>query len=168
LLEQLLSIHSFYKFETNTKGSKKEFRDYSLFGIRRMLTLVRYYLPRVKGNGWKAQKFHELLHLPRDVFRFGYQANYDAGPGESALRFFAKKMAETAKKEDMLYLFRKWECDCGISGDGKISSINEFHGHLDGLPLILISKETPDEQSVVVGTPNFIIDYNEDGVLTGD
>jgi hypothetical protein len=66
--------------------------------IRRMLAMVRYYWPRKKGNGWKLQKFHDILHLAMDMERFGAPSNFDAGPCESGLRFWAKLPALTSQK----------------------------------------------------------------------
>jgi hypothetical protein len=35
------------------------------------LAMVRWFTPRKKGNGWKLQKFHDILHLAMDIERFG-------------------------------------------------------------------------------------------------
>ena len=66
--------------------------------IQRMLAMVRFFMPRTKGNGWRLQKFHDLLHLAEDTKRFGPAPNYDAGPHESGLRTWAKLPALTSQK----------------------------------------------------------------------
>ena len=57
-------------------------------------------LPRNKGNGWKLQKTHEMMHFPRYVTLFGHPMNYDSGQGESALKDTAKKPAKNAQKKN--------------------------------------------------------------------
>ena len=59
--------------------------------------MIKCYLPRATGNQWEIQKFHDLLHLVEDMERFGSSKNFDAGPLESALRFWAKFPARTAQ-----------------------------------------------------------------------
>ena len=44
------------------------------------------------------QKFHDMLHLSEDIRRFGSPKNFDAGPLESSLRYWAKLFALTAQK----------------------------------------------------------------------
>jgi hypothetical protein len=39
---------------------------------------------------WKIQKFHEILHLPKQVREYGNICNTDAGLGERGLKFWAK------------------------------------------------------------------------------
>ena len=65
--------------------------------VARMLGMVRWYCPRKKGKGWKLQKFHDLLHLAVDMERFGPPSNFDAGPMESGLRYWAKLPALTSQ-----------------------------------------------------------------------
>ena len=51
-----------------------------------------------KGNGWRIQKFHDILHLALDMERFGPPSNFDAGPHESGLKIWAKLPAQTSQK----------------------------------------------------------------------
>jgi hypothetical protein len=99
LAEALLCFHAWYKrgmYQLTEDGML----DTNLIGasIRRMLAMIRYYWPRKKGNGWKIQKFHDILHLAIDMERFGAPSNFDAGPCESGLRFWAKLPALTSQK----------------------------------------------------------------------
>jgi len=101
LAEALLSFHAWYKYGAPYKWSV--FADDMteskvLLAVRKMMSLVLIYVPRSKGNGWKLQKFHDLLHLARDMSRFGSPQNFDAGPGESGLRWWAKRPALTSQK----------------------------------------------------------------------
>ena len=95
MAEALLSFHAWYKLGTHKHG-REALQDIKK-AIARMLTMVRYYCPRKKGNGWKIQKFHDLLHLAVDMQRFGCPANFDAGPHESGLCYWAKLPAMTAQ-----------------------------------------------------------------------
>jgi hypothetical protein len=47
----------------------------------------------------KYKKLHELLHIASDIAMFGCPQNYDAGPGESSLKTWAKLPARTALKQ---------------------------------------------------------------------
>jgi hypothetical protein len=65
-----------------------------------MLNYVRAVIPRNLGNGWNFPKFHEILHLPQAVDKFGHPMNFDAGTGEHHLKYTAKKPAETSQQID--------------------------------------------------------------------
>ena len=101
LAEALLSFHAWYKLGSpyDWSNAREGISEQAvLLGVRKMMALVWIYVPRSKGNGWKLQKFHDLLHLARDMARFGSPLNFDAGPGESSLRFWAKFLSGTAQK----------------------------------------------------------------------
>jgi hypothetical protein len=77
--------------------------------IRKMLKNITTTLPRQKydgkdkevrdeGNGWKLQKFHKHLNLPRLVRDFGSPQNFNASVGESHLKTFAKLPSATVQK----------------------------------------------------------------------
>jgi len=55
-----------------------------------MLETVKDKVPQNICNGWKLQKFHDLLHVSRDMHMFGNPQNWDASPGEHNLIDFAK------------------------------------------------------------------------------
>ena len=98
LAESLLCFHAWYKFgdtylEDNGKIDSSIIRN----SVARMLAMVRWSCPRAKGNGWKLQKYHDLLHLAIDMERFGPPRNFDAGPMESGLRYWAKLPAMTSQ-----------------------------------------------------------------------
>ena len=98
LAESLLCFHAWYKLGVTAVDSEGNInatviRD----SVARMLAMVRWYCPRKKGNGWKIQKFHDILHLALDIQRFGPAWNFDAGPMESGLKYWAKLPARTAQ-----------------------------------------------------------------------
>jgi len=104
LAEALLGFHAWYKLGFPYNNWNQEQAEES---IRKLMALVLLYVPRKTGHGWKLQKFHDLLHVARDIDRFGSAANYDAGPGESMLKVFAKLYAMTAQKCGYLIFFRQ-------------------------------------------------------------
>jgi regulator of replication initiation timing len=70
LAEALLCFHAWYKLgvcdmKEDSKPETSLIRD----SVTRMLAMVCWYCPRKKGNGWKLQKFHNILHLAIDVER---------------------------------------------------------------------------------------------------
>ena len=91
LIEIFLSFHAWYKsnmaFEWN-KNKEEELRK----SIIVMLNRLKQTFPGEEGNGWKLQKFHELLHLPIDVTNFGSPKNFDTGIMENRLIHVGKKM----------------------------------------------------------------------------
>jgi hypothetical protein len=110
LAETLLCFRSLYKSEEAIKDwftwdNQSQSWDSELTGkkweldksIRRMLALVKLYMPRETGNGWKIQKFHDALHAFRDFEEFGLAQNYDCGTNESGLKSWAKDLSATAQ-----------------------------------------------------------------------
>ncbi len=55
-------------------------------------------IPCSVQNGWKLQKFHNLLHVLQDMYQFGNPQNWDASPGEHNLIDFAKRPAQRTQK----------------------------------------------------------------------
>lgn len=98
LAEALLCFHAWYKMGVNRINddgtiNTSIIRD----SVARLLSMVRWFCPRKKGNGWRLQKFHDILHLAVDMERFGCPSNFDAGPMESGLKYWAKLPAMTAQ-----------------------------------------------------------------------
>lgn len=52
--------------------------------IKDMMYLIKHSVKRETSCGWKISKFHELLHVVRDVRLFGPPQGYDGRPGESS------------------------------------------------------------------------------------
>jgi hypothetical protein len=103
LLEQMLLFHAWYKrgrYCTQTATNRRAVNR----AIRRLMLDIKTLTPRTDGNGWKLQKYHELLHLVRDVTEYGNADNYDAGHGERALRTWAKTPAATSQKRDKTFV----------------------------------------------------------------
>ena len=98
--ESLLCFHSWYKrghpFDfSEPEKAQKEITD----SIRKMMVLIKEYVPRVQGTHWKLQKFHDLLHVASDMMKYGSPQNWDAGPGESSLKYWSKVPAKTCQKK---------------------------------------------------------------------
>jgi len=60
------------------------------------------YAPRKDKNGWHLQKFHDLLHLVRDIENYGNHNNIDAAPNKNNLIDFAKRPGRRAHKKGFL------------------------------------------------------------------
>lgn len=86
--------------ETNSgqdlPSQRKTMERFYRIQIREMMSMLVCRTPRAEGNGWKLQKFHEILHIPREMSRFGSPANWDAGIGESSLKYWAKWPSRSA------------------------------------------------------------------------
>jgi hypothetical protein len=99
LLECLLCFEAWYK--VGPFWQAKDTSDAPALArnaIATMLHQVKLHLPRSAGCGYKLQKFHEHFHVVDDINRFGCPANYDAGVGESHLRYAAKQPSMTSQK----------------------------------------------------------------------
>ena len=67
--------------------------------MRLMLLKIRTQLPRYEGMGWKISKFHELLHLVKDMRRYGSPVNTSASSPEHNHLYFAKRPGRRAQKD---------------------------------------------------------------------
>jgi hypothetical protein len=97
LLEVPLSFHAFYKCGSPYQWSTT-CESFLRTQIRTMMSTIKSRAPRKTNREWRLQKFHELLHIASDMRKFGAPQNYDAGPGESSLKRWAKKPAKTSQK----------------------------------------------------------------------
>jgi len=66
--------------------------------IRTMLHIVKDVMPRNTSVRYRLQKFHEQIHLPRDIRLYGHLANINEGIGEANLIHFSSDPARTAQK----------------------------------------------------------------------
>lgn len=96
-IEQLLAFHAWYK-STKPFIWNKLREQQALRSIRTMLKLLKSIFPRESGNGWRLQKFHELLHLPYDISNFGSAKNFDTGIMENRLIHVGKHNAKLTQK----------------------------------------------------------------------
>jgi hypothetical protein len=99
MCESLLCFHAFYKqkkyWKVGDQRAPKEFDK----AIRAMMGQVISTMDRGdKTNNWNIQKFHEILHLPRQVIEYGNICNTDAGFGERGLKYWAKRPGRRALK----------------------------------------------------------------------
>ena len=100
IIEDVLCFYAWYKRGIfSARGSVTETELFSR--IAKMLGEITQRLPRREGNGWKTQKMHDMLHVPRDIVRFGEPSNYDTGAMERGLKMGAKNPSRTAQKRDI-------------------------------------------------------------------
>jgi len=66
------------------------------------LEFNKEFTPHRHGNGWRLQNFHQLLHLPVDIYMFSSQQNYDNSPTEHGLIENAKHPVDHAQKSYLL------------------------------------------------------------------
>jgi len=96
----MLSFHAWYKcgepFQCSTDENRRDIHK----AISQMLNTVKNKVPRMVRNGWKLQKFHDFLHISRDMYEFGSPANWDASPGEHNLIDLAKRPARRTQKRN--------------------------------------------------------------------
>ncbi len=109
MLETLLAFHAWYKrghpFFTQNKSRKKV-----LMSIRIMMRAIKTNAPRVDRNGWKLQKFHDMLHIVRDIENFGSPNNVDSAPNENNLIDFAKEPGRRAHKKREVFVSQISKC----------------------------------------------------------
>jgi hypothetical protein len=66
--------------------------------IRVMLSTITKVLPRKTGFGWRLQKFHEHLHIPDDIDRFGSPKTFDTSILENKLIYIGKQHDSSIEK----------------------------------------------------------------------
>jgi hypothetical protein len=99
LLESLLVFHSWYKDGGQVKATTTTSQKRTMaIKIRRLMMLIQQLLPRIIGNKWQIQKFHQLLHIIFQAEAFGDIRNWDVGIGEKHLGFRVKIPVRTAQK----------------------------------------------------------------------
>ena len=76
--------------------------------IQSLMTLIRKLVTRKSDNGLKLSKFHEMLHVCRDIRLFGPPDGYDGRPGESAHKFTKTNARKTQRRK---HVFEKQTCD---------------------------------------------------------
>ena len=106
-VKALLGFHAWYK--TGGPFSRGELNsNFSIWdnSVRILLEILKSCLPRLDGNGWHLQKFHDIIHLVEGIRYFGNPMNFEASLGESGLKFWAKLHAATSQMQGA-YMFTK-------------------------------------------------------------
>ena len=67
--------------------------------IASLMRLIVKYLPRLKGNGWKVSKFHEIKHIIRFIGVFGAPRGYNASRPEEHHKAHAKRPGRRSQKD---------------------------------------------------------------------
>jgi hypothetical protein len=109
LLETILCFFQLYRrgYPYTNWDSNGNKQSTFLMQIRIMSGMITTYLPRQVGNNWNLQKLHDLKNAPNDIELYGSPANFDAGPGEHGLKYWAKFLALTCQKRDPItFLFQ--------------------------------------------------------------
>lgn len=132
VLEALLCYYGFYKREEAVVGWCDELKDQVDSSVRKLLAMIRYYLPRKTGNGWSLQKFHANTHVAGDMDWFGLTQNFNCGQGESGLKFWAKAASQTAQQRGQDKFHKQ-------TGD----RTSEFETHSDVLNMLGHKRDIP-------------------------
>ena len=111
LFEDLLLFHAYYSigwpYDRNTRAPDEKSifhwnkrKETTLRGfIEKLQRKITKRFPREKGSGWKFQKFHEIIHLPKCISLYGMPDNYNADWGERALKQYGKKPGKLVRKK---------------------------------------------------------------------
>jgi hypothetical protein len=95
----LLCFHAYYKNSKYWPAGDKEAPTAFQESIRTMMRQVNTTLDRGENtNNWNIQKFHEILHLTKQITEYGNVCNTDAGFGERGLKSWAKRPGRRALK----------------------------------------------------------------------
>jgi hypothetical protein len=99
MCESMLCFHAFYKQKNYWKvGDNTVLKKFDK-SLRAMMCMVITTMDRgEKTYNWNIQKFHEILHLPKQIAEFGNISNTDAGFGERGLKYWAKRPGRRALK----------------------------------------------------------------------
>ena len=76
------------------------------------MMMIKCFVPRKEGNGWKLQKFHESLHLVKHIDDYGSSLNFDAGAGEWGLKEWVKHFQKLFSFVDSIYTTLKLQVEC--------------------------------------------------------
>jgi len=126
ILEMILSFHVWYKCGAPYSiGDEDGYRTVDN-AICKMLMAIKTHIPCGVSNGWKLQKFHDMLHISRDMQMLGCPQNWDASPGEHNLIEFAKQPSQRTQKQQSCFLDQVAECLHKSSCIGKAHDISKF------------------------------------------
>jgi len=90
ILEMILRFHVWYKCGAPYSIGDEDGYEQVDDEVHKMLMAIKMHIPCGVSTGWKLQKFHNMLHILRDMQMFGCPQNWDASPGEHNLIDFAK------------------------------------------------------------------------------
>ncbi len=71
---------------------------------------IKTYAPRQDRNGWHLQKFHDMLHIVRDIENYGSPNNVDTVPNENNLIDLAKRPAYHVHKKKEVFVLQVSKC----------------------------------------------------------
>ena len=71
--------------------------------IKQFMYFYKATVNRQDGNGLKIPKFHQLLHIPRYILKYGSPKNFNSGRCESHHISLSKRPAKTAQKRAKVY-----------------------------------------------------------------
>lgn len=86
---------SILRWNENPTANEKRLRCF----ITRMQKKISEKFPRATGAGWGTQKFHEMLHFPRNITMYGWIYQYLAAWGERLLKTYGKEPTNTVRKQ---------------------------------------------------------------------
>jgi hypothetical protein len=109
-LSLMLCFISYYKNGSYWLCGDTTAEDCVKTSIRKMMKLIVDTFPRKEGHGWHVSKLHELLHVTKDIGRYGHPLGYDASTGERLLKYFAKIPSQRSQKQDYNDFMRQVCC----------------------------------------------------------
>jgi hypothetical protein len=99
MCEVLLCFHAYYKKGKYWRVGDKSTPIIFEKALRTMMEKVLTTMDRGQNsNNWNIQKFHEILHLKKQIMEYGNICNTDAGFGERGLKRWAKRPGRRALK----------------------------------------------------------------------
>ncbi len=72
--------------------------------IGTMMGEIKMNATRQDKNGWRLQKYHDLLHIVEDIENYGSPNNVDAAPNKNNLIDFAKRPGRRAHKKREVFV----------------------------------------------------------------
>ena len=80
-----------------TVDEEEETQDVVTKAIQKLMQMCKSRIPSISSTKWNFPKFHELLHIVKDISRFGSPRNYCAERPESLLINAAKQPGQRAQ-----------------------------------------------------------------------
>ena len=101
LLETILALDALCRSSFNFVHKDDAYKDCFQNNMRLLMLQIKTFVPREEGNGWNLQKFHELLHLAKNIDSYGSPLNFDAGIEEKGLKDWVKQHTRTVQHRDV-------------------------------------------------------------------
>ena len=129
--------------------------------IKSLMTKMKLLVRRENNKGLKVGKFHEMLHVIRDIKLFGPPCGFDGRPGESSHKDTKKCAVKTQRRKDIF----EYQTGYRIYENLLVSTSASLLLSRDKNSISNVEKTIHDESLNITSTSHYCIYKNETGQI---